>query len=662
MDDDGLIARMAAGDGTALKELFTRHTPWLAARLRAALPASDVQDVLQETFLGRGTALAVIGQRARRKPGCGVSPGAKPRCGSGARVQPHRWSVAGTWPSPVWSSWPARGYLGCANAGVGTFYRYLPDLSMAQVMFLAGLTLGLVAALGLPAGAGDRRLRRAAAALTVGGVVVAGTAVGLAGTGRMDAQGMIAIPALHDAAERRPGALHRCLQPQRRSCLLQPGLRRVPARRGVPSRAFLHQVAGLPGAPVRVDQVAASYVQGPGNRVGTSTRSFMSVAPPVFHLVLPDEQGPAPVMTSGQLALQVAATAAAQHRGKCHRRRRGCNPGRAGGDGGLFAGRGAPATIRASGVATTSHHHAPGGSRPCCCPTVCHPLGRSPSRVVGNPRRHAEGGPGDLGPAAMTTSAASAQWPESASQERGAGLSVLAGARLVHLHWASRRGWFALGAVAACGLALGAAVHWHWDTYGALQLPLLFETAAVAIVAVAMTSPFGEPERATGRWLPFLRLGLAMALSAAGPSPHCWPAPPRVVWPAAHWTCSATRPGLPGSHCSSRPGSVAGWPGCGSRLHGGRMLRPVQGVARAGLDHTVDMAGPPAPRSRCRALRQPCLRRRHARLFIERRPRSRRGIVLRTAHELCRPGAIVARKIPRSSVDLALAVRGHSGG
>jgi RNA polymerase sigma-70 factor, ECF subfamily len=52
MDDDGLIARMAAGDGTALKELFTRHTPWLAGRLRAALPASDVQDVLQETFLG----------------------------------------------------------------------------------------------------------------------------------------------------------------------------------------------------------------------------------------------------------------------------------------------------------------------------------------------------------------------------------------------------------------------------------------------------------------------------------------------------------------------------------------------------------------------------------------------------------------------------------
>ena len=51
MDDDELIAALAAGDDAALRELFTRHAPWLAARLRAALPPSDVEDVLQETFL-----------------------------------------------------------------------------------------------------------------------------------------------------------------------------------------------------------------------------------------------------------------------------------------------------------------------------------------------------------------------------------------------------------------------------------------------------------------------------------------------------------------------------------------------------------------------------------------------------------------------------------
>ena len=50
MDDDDLVAQVAAGDDTALRELFGRHAPWLAVRLRAVLPAADVEDVLQETF------------------------------------------------------------------------------------------------------------------------------------------------------------------------------------------------------------------------------------------------------------------------------------------------------------------------------------------------------------------------------------------------------------------------------------------------------------------------------------------------------------------------------------------------------------------------------------------------------------------------------------
>ncbi|HEY2552029.1 MAG TPA: RNA polymerase sigma factor [Streptosporangiaceae bacterium] len=51
MDDDELIAATAGGDDTALRELFARHAPWLAARLRQVLPAADVEDVLQESFL-----------------------------------------------------------------------------------------------------------------------------------------------------------------------------------------------------------------------------------------------------------------------------------------------------------------------------------------------------------------------------------------------------------------------------------------------------------------------------------------------------------------------------------------------------------------------------------------------------------------------------------
>ena len=52
MDDDSLMAAVARGDHVALREVFTRHAPWLAARLRRLLPADAVEDVLQETFIG----------------------------------------------------------------------------------------------------------------------------------------------------------------------------------------------------------------------------------------------------------------------------------------------------------------------------------------------------------------------------------------------------------------------------------------------------------------------------------------------------------------------------------------------------------------------------------------------------------------------------------
>ena len=88
------------------------------------------------------------------------------------------------------------------------------------------------------------------------------------------------------------------------------------------------------------------------------------------------------------------------------------------------------------------------------------------------------------------------------------------GLRLVRLHLASRRVVAALASIAACALALRVALHWPWDTYGALQLPLIFESGCAAAVGISMGSPFGEPERATGRWLPLLRLGSAVALTA----------------------------------------------------------------------------------------------------------------------------------------------------
>ncbi len=51
LDDEQLIGAVARGDDGALRELFTRHAPWLAARLRRTLPVDAVEDVLQETFI-----------------------------------------------------------------------------------------------------------------------------------------------------------------------------------------------------------------------------------------------------------------------------------------------------------------------------------------------------------------------------------------------------------------------------------------------------------------------------------------------------------------------------------------------------------------------------------------------------------------------------------
>ena len=87
------------------------------------------------------------------------------------------------------------------------------------------------------------------------------------------------------------------------------------------------------------------------------------------------------------------------------------------------------------------------------------------------------------------------------------------GLRLVRLHMASRRFLVALALLAACAAGLRGALYGHWDSYGALQLPLVFEAGCAAVITVMVGSPFGEPERATGRWLPFLRLGSTAALT-----------------------------------------------------------------------------------------------------------------------------------------------------
>jgi hypothetical protein len=99
-----------------------------------------------------------------------------------------------------------------------------------------------------------------------------------------------------------------------------------------------------------------------------------------------------------------------------------------------------------------------------------------------------------------------------------AGSAWLAVARLAWLHLRSRRVPSALAALAACGVVLWAALAHHWwlgTGPASSEFPMIIEGCAAAIIAVTTHHTFGEPERATGRWLPFLRLSTALALCGA---------------------------------------------------------------------------------------------------------------------------------------------------
>ena len=90
------------------------------------------------------------------------------------------------------------------------------------------------------------------------------------------------------------------------------------------------------------------------------------------------------------------------------------------------------------------------------------------------------------------------------------------GIRLTWLHLRTRRIPAGILALAVCGALLHAALHWHWTFNSgpyAQQLPMIIEAGAAAVIAVTAHSPFGETERAAGRWLPYLRLFAALALT-----------------------------------------------------------------------------------------------------------------------------------------------------
>jgi hypothetical protein len=92
-------------------------------------------------------------------------------------------------------------------------------------------------------------------------------------------------------------------------------------------------------------------------------------------------------------------------------------------------------------------------------------------------------------------------------------------ARMAWLYAISRRVPAALSLLTVIAAVLWAALRWHWYIAGGAAaqqfIPLTLEASTAAVIAVTAYCPFGETERATGRWLPYLRLSLTVALTAA---------------------------------------------------------------------------------------------------------------------------------------------------
>lgn len=184
-----------------------------------------------------------------------------------------------------------------AAPGVATFYPYLPDLAIVQVMFTAGITLAVLGALGVSTALNGPRLRWLAAVITAAGLAAAGTAVALSGTGRLDPHGMIVIPALHGAASDQPVRYTPvCSRTPVPVCVHPAYAAFLPAVTAAVGPE-LTEVAGLPGAPARISQVAEVYRQEPANGIIS-----LAGVPGGSAFILPDQVPGEPGATSAQFA------------------------------------------------------------------------------------------------------------------------------------------------------------------------------------------------------------------------------------------------------------------------------------------------------------------------------------------------------------------------
>ncbi len=176
----------------------------------------------------------------------------------------------------------------------GVFYHAAPDVAIVQVMFMGGITVALLGVLALfPVLRGPYRdlsravsrtgrwLCAAAVVLLAAGIATSGTAFALTGTARPGVSGWD-IPALHAAATDQPVSYTPdCAGTSFKVCV-HPAFGAYLSGTDAALQPVAAEIAGLPGAPVRAEQVAsgAGLPAAGGNPPGLVT-SFTGT-PPVY--------------------------------------------------------------------------------------------------------------------------------------------------------------------------------------------------------------------------------------------------------------------------------------------------------------------------------------------------------------------------------------------
>ena len=203
----------------------------------------------------------------------------------------------------------------------GIFYPVAPDVSIVQVIFFAGATLGAIGLLGLSprtggvgwrgalaaASAGGARLRTVATAIFAVGVALAVVGFGLAGTAKGAVISGTEIPLLHGSAADRPipytpvcggsASFPVCLHPAYQGYL------------GQTVKSFdlvMSELAGLPGAPVRAVEVADRAL--PAVVFGQGGDGVVVGTPPVYEFMMDNALAliPDPVLFADSFEQDVA--------------------------------------------------------------------------------------------------------------------------------------------------------------------------------------------------------------------------------------------------------------------------------------------------------------------------------------------------------------------